>query len=364
MINRVIISGGGTGGHIFPAIAIADEIKRRFPEVSILFIGAEGRMEMEKIPQAGYSIQGLRIAGFKRSLAFSNFLLPFKIIGSMLKARKIIKSFNPEIVIGVGGYASGPTLKVAAWLGIKTLIQEQNSFPGKTNLLLAKKASLICTAYADMDKFFPSEKIMLTGNPIRKDIVDIESKKTEAYTYYNLDPSKKTILIIGGSLGARTLNEAVENELSSLAENREIQMLWQCGKLYFDQISERVSLPEQVKLNKFIDRMDLAYAAADLIISRAGATSISELCIVAKPLILVPSPNVSEDHQTKNAMSLVNIDAAVLIKDSQAKDHLLKKAFEILADSNQMSVLSKNCSHLGKPNATKEIVDAVQSLIN
>ena len=341
MIKRVIISGGGTGGHIFPAIAIADEIKRRFPEVSILFIGAEGRMEMEKIPQAGYPIQGLRIAGFKRSLALSNFLLPFKIIGSMLKARKIIKSFNPEIVIGVGGYASGPTLKVAAWLGIKTLIQEQNSFPGKTNLLLATKASLICTAYADMDKFFPAEKIMLTGNP-----------------------SKKTILIIGGSLGARTLNEAVENELSSLAENKEIQVLWQCGKLYFDQISERVSLPEQVKLNKFIDRMDLAYAAADLIISRAGATSISELCIVAKPLILVPSPNVSEDHQTKNAMSLVNIDAAVLIKDSQAKDHLLKKAFEILADSNQMSVLSKNCSHLGKPNATMEIVDAVQSLIN
>lgn len=364
MINRVIISGGGTGGHIFPAIAIADEIKRRFPEVSILFIGAEGRMEMEKIPQAGYSIQGLRISGFKRSLALSNFLLPFKIIGSMLKARKIIKSFNPEIVIGVGGYASGPTLKVTSWLGIKSLIQEQNSFPGKTNLLLAKKASLICTAYADMDKFFPAEKIMLTGNPIRKDIVDIESKKSEAYTYFNLDPSKKTILVIGGSLGARTLNEGVENELSSLTESKEIQLLWQCGNLYFDQIAERVSLPEHVKLNRFIDRMDLAYAAADLIISRAGATSISELCIVAKPLILVPSPNVSEDHQTKNALSLVNVDAAILIKDTQAKDLLLKKAFEILADSNQMVLLSKNCSRLGKPNATREIVNAVQSLIN
>jgi len=215
-----------------------------------------------------------------------------------------------------------------------------------------------------MNKFFPSEKIILTGNPIRKDIVNIESKKEEALAYYNLDPRKKTILIIGGSLGARTLNEAVENELSSLADSKDIQVLWQCGNLYFDQISARVSLPEHVKLNRFIDRMDLAYAAADLIISRAGATSISELCIVAKPLILVPSPNVSEDHQTKNAMSLVNVEAAVLIKDTQAKDLLLKKAFEILADSNQMSLLSKNCSSIGKPNATKEIVDAVQSLIN
>ena len=362
MINRVIISGGGTGGHVFPAIAIANEIRNRNANAEILFIGALGKMEMEKVPQAGYKIIGLNISGFKRSFDLSNFLLPFKLIGSLLKARKIIKDFKPELVIGVGGYASGPTLKMAAWLKIPTVIQEQNSFPGKTNLLLAKKAALICTAYPNMEVFFPKDKIILTGNPIRSETVNVANKKQEGMAFYGLDNNKKTIVIVGGSLGARTINEAVKAALDDFAKQSDMQFLWQCGNLYFEALTEVVSLPENVKMLRFIERMDLAYAVADLIVSRAGATSISELCIVGKPILLIPSPNVSEDHQTKNAMVLVNNAAAILVKDSSAKEVLFKQIVEVLNDADQIHQLAMNIKKMERPNATIDIVNACQSI--
>lgn len=362
MINRVIISGGGTGGHVFPAIAIANEIRNRNANTEILFIGALGKMEMEKVPQAGYNIIGLNIIGFKRSFNLSNFLLPFKLIGSLLKARKIIKAFQPELVIGVGGYASGPTLKMAAWLKISTVIQEQNSFPGKTNLLLAKKAALICTAYPNMEVFFPKDKIILTGNPVRSETVNLSNKKDEGLAFYGLDNNKKTILIVGGSLGARTINEAVKAALDDFAKQTHIQCLWQCGNLYFNALSEVVSLPENVKMLRFIERMDLAYAVADLIVSRAGATSISELCIVGKPILLIPSPNVSEDHQTKNAMVLVNQSAAILVRDSEAKELLFKEIVKVLNDADQIHQLSINIKKMERPNATFDIVNACQNI--
>ncbi len=289
MIKRIIISGGGTGGHIFPAIAIADEIKRKNPEVAILFVGAKGKMEMEKVPAAGYQIEGLTIAGLQRKLTASNLLLPFKILKSILHARKIILSFKPQVVIGVGGYASGPTLHMANWLRIPTLIQEQNSYPGKTNRLLAKKAHTICTAFDGMERYFPKEKIKMTGNPVRSEMVDIQDKKKKGFEFYGLDSSKKTILVIGGSLGARTLNQSMLKHLE-LFEKTDTQLLWQTGKLYFEQIKlelEKHTL-KCIKFVQFIDRMDYAYSIADIIISRAGAISVSELCLVGKPVILVP----------------------------------------------------------------------------
>lgn len=362
-LERVIISGGGTGGHIFPAIAIADEIKRRNPDVDILFVGAEGKMEMEKVPQAGYKIEGLQIAGLQRKLTLSNFVLPFKIIKSLLKARKIIKQFKPQVAIGVGGYASGPTLKAATMLGIPSLVQEQNSFPGKTNKLLAKKVEKICVAYEGLDRFFPKEKIVLTGNPTRKNMVEIEGKKQEAIEFFELDPSKKTILIIGGSLGARTLNESMVHAIEQLPEDT--QILWQCGKLYYEDLKKELTdkLPERVHMMQFIMRMDLAYAASDVVISRAGAISVSELCLVHKPTILVPSPNVAEDHQTKNAMSLVNKDAAILVKDVEAKETLLASAFDLLSNENNCKELIANITSLGKPNATEDIVKTIESIV-
>jgi UDP-N-acetylglucosamine--N-acetylmuramyl-(pentapeptide) pyrophosphoryl-undecaprenol N-acetylglucosamine transferase len=324
-IERVIISGGGTGGHIFPAIAIADEIKRRNPKAEILFVGANGKMEMEKVPAAGYKIEGLTIAGFQRKITFSNFLLPFKIIASLWNAIKIIKSFKPQVVIGVGGYASGPTLQAALFLKIPTLIQEQNSFPGKTNKILSGKVTAICTAYDGLEKFFPKNKIVLTGNPVRKEMVEIEGKRKEAFEFYGLNSNKKTILVIGGSLGARTLNESIKSYLQELQKNN-IQVLWQCGKIYVDTLTKELEQKDLngIKMVQFISRMDLAYSLADVIISRAGAISVSELCLVKKPVILVPSPNVAEDHQTKNAMALVNKNAAVLVKDCEAKEQLVK----------------------------------------
>ena len=364
MINKVIISGGGTGGHIFPAIAIANEIRTRNPSAAILFIGALGKMEMEKVPQAGYEIEGLKIVGFKRSFALSNFLLPFKLIESLWKARRLIKSFQPELVIGVGGYASGPTLKMAAWLKIPTVIQEQNSFPGKTNLLLAKKASLICTAYPNMEVFFPKDKIIVTGNPVRTETVDLLDKKEEGLQFYGLEKDKKTILIVGGSLGARTLNEAVRFSLEEINKHDDVQVLWQCGNLYFKVLQEELSLPSNVKMLRFIERMDLAYAAADVIVSRAGATSISELSIIGKPTILIPSPNVSEDHQTKNAMVLVNKSAAILVKDAVAEETLFQHIVELLNSSETMDQLSNNIKKMGMPNATVEIVNACQELVS
>lgn len=362
-MKRVIISGGGTGGHIFPAVAIADELKRQFPEIEILFIGAQGKMEMEKVPQAGYKIIGLPIVGLQRKLTLKNFLLPFKIIKSMMMARKTIKKFKPEVVIGVGGYASGPTLKMATMLGIPTLVQEQNSFAGKTNMLLAKKANVLCVAYEGMEKFFPKEKIVLTGNPVRFEVTQIEGKREEAFDYYGLNPAKKTILVIGGSLGAKTLNEAIIQQLEKI-QSQDVQLVWQCGKLYYDNINNRLKDKDLkgVHLLQFISRMDLAYALADVVISRAGAISVSELCLINKPTILVPSPNVAEDHQTHNAMALVSRSAALLVKDVDANALLVDEALRLLNDTNMQSKLSANISLLGKPDATKDIVEEIKKI--
>ena len=363
-LERVIISGGGTGGHIFPAIAIADEIKRKNPAVSILFVGAIGKMEMDKVPAAGYNIVGLPIVGFQRKLTLSNFILPFKLINSLLKAYLVIKRFKPQVVIGVGGYASGPTLKIATLLNIPTVIQEQNSFPGKTNKLLATKVSAICTAYNGLEQFFPKDKITLTGNPVRKEMVEIEGKKEEALAYYGLENTKKTVLIIGGSLGARTLNNALLKDLHLLQE-KGIQVIWQTGKFYFEQITTACQAIDMngIKVLQFIDRMDLAYAAADCIISRAGAISVSELCLIEKPIVLVPSPNVAEDHQTKNAMALVQENAAILVKDTAAIDELIPTVIELIENETKQLELSNAIKAMGKPNATEDIVNVIEKLI-
>lgn len=362
-IERAIISGGGTGGHIFPAIAIADELKRRNPQVDILFVGAVGKMEMTKVPESGYKIEGLEIVGLKRKLSLSNFALPFKIIKSLLKARKIVKSFNPQVVVGVGGYASGPTLKAATMLKYPSIVQEQNSFPGKTNKLLAKSVTKICVAYEGLERFFPADKIIHTGNPTRKDMVEITGKEIEGFDFYNFDSRKKTILIIGGSLGARTLNESVMNHLDELI-TQDAQVLWQCGKLYKEKLEEQLKGKDlkSVKMVQFIERMDLAYAIADVVISRAGAISVSELCLVKKPTILVPSPNVSEDHQTKNAMALVDKGAALMVRDNEAIEKLIPSAIQLLSDSEKKEKLVKNISALGKPNATSDIVDVLEGI--
>lgn len=363
-IERVVISGGGTGGHIFPAVAIADEIKKRNPSVEILFVGANGKMEMEKVPAAGYKIVGLDIVGFQRKFTFSNFSLPFKIVKSLMNARSILKEFKPQVVIGVGGFASGPTLQAATYLNIPTLVQEQNSFPGKTNKILSKKVTKICTAYEGLDKFFPKDKIIETGNPVRFEMVQIDGKRDEAFQFYNLDSSKKTILIIGGSLGARTLNESVIPFISEL-QNQNIQLLWQCGSYYYDSLKEQIEKIDMHGINmlKFINRMDLAYALADVVISRAGAISVSELCLIQKPTILVPSPNVAEDHQTKNAMALVSKNAALLVKDSESKSKLIPTVIDLLDNENQQEELKVAISKLGKPNATSTIVDEIEKIV-
>ena len=362
--TKILISGGGTGGHIFPAIAIANELKSKINDIEIQFVGAKGRMEMEKVPMAGYQIKGLWISGLQRRLTIKNLLFPFKLILSLLKAKSIIYKFRPNVVIGTGGYASGPLLFAASVKGIPTIIQEQNSYPGKTNILLSKKASLICTAYEGLSKFFPEDKIRFTGNPVRKDLSERNIDRQEAHQVFGLDPSHKTILILGGSLGAKTLNDAMMGMLNS-KEQSNYQYIWQCGKYYFEPLSSMVSEEKHpnIKLLAFISRMDAAYAAADLIVSRAGALSVSELCLVGKPVILVPSPNVSEDHQTKNAMSLVNREAAVLVKDTDAQKDLILKAHELLVDEEQSATLSTNILRLARPNATSEIVDECESII-
>ena len=362
-INRVVISGGGTGGHIFPAIAIADEIKRRNPKVDILFVGAEGKMEMERIPQAGYLIEGLPIVGFQRKFSFSNFLLPFKLLRSLLKARRIIRQFKPQLVIGVGGYASGPTLKIAQLLGIPTVIQEQNSFPGKTNILLSKKANLICTAYANLEQFFSKEKIKLTGNPVRQELSNIQITKQAALEGFGLSPLHNTVLVIGGSLGAKSLNDSMLKNIEYIS-NEKLQFIWQCGKGYVDRINASITdIPKQIKLTPFISNMDAAYAAADAVVSRAGALSVSELCLVGKPVILVPSPNVSEDHQTKNAMALVGKDSALLVSDVDSQEKLIPALYSLVENEDKKMKLSQNISALAKPNATQDIVDACETLI-
>lgn len=357
---KVIISGGGTGGHIFPAVAIANELKLRLPDIEILFVGAEGRMEMEKVPQAGYQIIGLPVAGIQRQINFSNIVknlkFPFKLISSLLKARKIVRDFKPNIVIGVGGYASGPVLWAAQSAKIPTLIQEQNSFAGITNKILGKKADKICVAYEDVTKYFPIQKVKLTGNPVRKDILNSDLLRFPALTFFKLHPEKKTILVIGGSLGARTINQAIEHDIQKLIDSG-YQLIWQTGKNFQTSIQN-----SNFKIQNFISEMHWAYAAADLVISRAGALSVSELCIVGKPTILVPSPNVSEDHQTKNAMALVNRQAAILVKDSDAKSTLVDTALNLMANNDQMQNLSQNIKNLAKPQATETIVDEILKL--
>ncbi len=361
---RIIISGGGTGGHIYPAIAIANAIQAAVPEAEILFVGAEGKMEMQKVPQAGYKIEGLPIRGLQRSLSFQNLLLPFRFFQSLRKARKIIKDFRPQVAVGVGGYASGPLLYVAGSMGIPTLVQEQNSYAGLTNKWLAKRARKICVAYEQMSQFFPTNKIVFTGNPVRKDILSSSEKKEEALAFFQLQKNVPVILVIGGSLGARTINKSIQASFDRLTESR-CQVLWQTGKYYFEDCRKSVEDTRitDVHVFDFISRMDLAYAAADVVISRAGALSISELCLVGKPAILVPSPNVSEDHQTKNAEALVRENAAVLVQDSQASELLVPTALNLVLDTQKSSLLSQNIQKLGKPDAANHIAREILALI-
>lgn len=360
---KAIISGGGTGGHIFPAIAIANALKKKDPATQILFVGANGRMEMEKVPQAGYEIKGLNIAGFQRGSIIKNLALPFKLAGSMLKAISIVNGFKPDVAIGVGGYASGPLLRAASLLGVPTVIQEQNSFAGVTNKILARNAKVICTAYEGMEKVFPKDKIVLTGNPVRENITRIQQVgRTEACRYFKLDENKPVILIIGGSLGAKTLNKSVEAAVERI-RNSDVQILWQTGKVYFDDCSRVAEGIENLHATMFIDRMDYAYACADVIISRAGALSISELQIVGKPVILVPSPNVSEDHQTHNAMALVNKRAAIMIKDDEAKLNLIGAAYDLLHNADMKSELSDNIKRMAIADASDRIVAEIIRVI-
>ena len=357
---NILLSGGGTGGHIYPAIAIANELKARYPFAEFLFVGAKDRMEMEKVPKAGYKIEGLWISGFQRKLTLGNLSFPFKLLSSIYKSKSIIRKFKPDVVIGTGGFASGPILYVAASNKIPTLIQEQNSYPGITNKLLSKKTTVISVAYDNLERFFPKDKIVKTGNPVRQDILKFDVKKETAFSFLGLDPKKKTLLVIGGSLGARAINRLIADSLDwLLAKN--IQIIWQTGKLYIEHY-EKYNAFEGVKVTSFLNRMDMAYAASDFIISRAGAISISELCMVGKPTIFIPSPNVSEDHQTKNALALTGKEAAILLKET-ALDKF-KTVFEmILDDENLQMKLSNNIKKLALPNATKNIVDEIEKLI-
>lgn len=353
---KILITGGGTGGHVFPAIAIADAIKKLRPDAEFLFVGATGKMEMERVPKAGYEIVGLNVAGFQRSMSLKNLSFPFKLLKSLWKARDIVRKFQPDVVIGTGGYASGPVMRAAQRAGIPTLIQEQNSYAGVTNKILGKRAGKVCVAYDHMEQFFPPDKIVFTGNPVRSDILNLEGKRGEGLQYYGLDPEKKTIVVIGGSLGARTLNNAMRDNVEFFEKYDGIQAVWQCGKFYEYEYSamETAKLPN-VHCRAFIDRMDLLYAAADLIISRAGALSISELCLVGKPVILVPSPNVAEDHQTKNALALVEKGAARLVRDADAGEKMLQDALLILESEALAFSLSESIRQMGRPNAAEAI---------
>ncbi len=363
--KKVIISGGGTGGHIFPAISIANALKALCPDMEILFVGALGRMEMEKVPAAGYKIIGLPISGFQRKLTPANIKVIFKLMYSLVKARRIIADFNPDVAVGVGGYASGPLLKIASQKGIPTVIQEQNSYAGVTNKLLAKKAAKICVAYEGMEKFFPKEKIIMTGNPVRQDLVNLESKRDEAISFFGLDKTKKTILILGGSLGARTVNDSLAANLDIL-KNEEIQVIWQTGPRYFDEMKQKADASGafNVKAMAFISRMDLAFAAADLVVSRAGAGTISELCLVGKASILVPSPNVAEDHQTQNALALTKKDAAILVKDADAKESLVRTMLATVNQPEELNRLSQNILKLAEKDSAKRIAEEILKLIN
>ncbi|MBQ3244257.1 MAG: undecaprenyldiphospho-muramoylpentapeptide beta-N-acetylglucosaminyltransferase [Bacteroidaceae bacterium] len=362
---RIIVSGGGTGGHIFPALSIADAIKRKQPSAEILFVGAENRMEMQRVPDAGYRIIGLPIAGFDRKNIFKNFKTLWLILKSQRKAKKIIKEFAPQVAVGVGGYASGPTLKMAASMDIPTLIQEQNSYAGVTNKILSKKAKMICVAYEGMERFFPHEKIKLTGNPVRKSLIDMRSNRNEACKRMGLDETKKCVLIVGGSLGARSVNESIMAQIELIRKNPEIEFIWQTGKLYFEEMKQRVAeigKPDNLKVTDFVTNMADALSAANLVVSRAGAGSISEFALLGKAVILVPSPNVSEDHQTKNAMALVDKEAAIYVADAKAKEELVVKAIETVKDDALLQRLEVNIEKMGRPNAAEEIADEVLML--
>ena len=358
---KIILSGGGTGGHIYPAIAIANELKQRNPESEFLFVGAKDRMEMEKVPQAGYKIKGLWISGIQRKLTLKNLMFPFKLLSSLFRAYNIIKRFKPNVVIGTGGFASGPLLQIATIIGIPSLIQEQNSYPGITNKLLAKKAKKICVAYDGLERFFPEKKIIKTGNPVRQDLLNIDDKTVEAKNFFNLKHGKYTLLILGGSLGAKRINELIEKELDFF-DTQNIQIIWQCGKLYYQQY-KIYNNTNNVQVYEFLNNMDFAYAAADVVISRAGASSVSELCIVGKPVIFIPSPNVAEDHQTKNAMAIVESEGAMLIKETDLDVDFENKFSQLIASPERQKELGANIKKLALENATKEIVDEVEKLL-
>jgi len=361
---KIIISGGGTGGHIFPAVAIANALKRIVPNCELLFVGAEGRMEMEKVPAAGYKIVGLNISGIQRGSILKNLGLPFKLFSSVRKAMKLIEEFKPDVVVGVGGYASGPLLYAASLKGIPYLIQEQNSYAGITNKWLGKNAAKICVAFDDMDQFFPAHAILKTGNPVRKEVIDIKDKHYSGAELLSVDPLKKTILVTGGSLGAGTLNKSIEKHLQSFID-KDVQVIWQTGKFYYKAIMERLgpNYHPNVRILEFLNKMDLAYAAADLIISRAGAGTIAELCLIKKPVILVPSPNVAEDHQTKNALALVKNDAAILINDRSAEDTLVAAALDLLENTARCKALSENIGKMALKDADMVIAEEVLKLV-
>ena len=362
---RIIISGGGTGGHIFPALSIADAIKSKHPNAKILFVGADNRMEMQRVPAAGYDIVGLPIAGFDRKHLWKNIRVLWLILKSQRMAKKVIKEFAPQVAVGVGGYASGPTLKMAASMNIPTLIQEQNSYAGVTNKILARKAKMICVAYDGMERFFPHEKLKLTGNPVRQALLDMRTNRIAAMKEMNLDPEKRCVLIVGGSLGARSINESIVNNLDIIKANPDIQFVWQTGKLYYEEMVERAAKagkPDNLTITDFVSNMANALSAANLVVSRAGAGSISEFALLGKAVILVPSPNVSEDHQTKNAMALVEKDAAIYVADAKANEELLKTAVETVTDDAKLATLEENIEKMAKPNAAQEIADEVLML--
>lgn len=357
---KFILSGGGTGGHIYPAIAIANALKARYPDAEFLFVGAQDRMEMEKVPQAGYEIEGLWISGLQRRLTLKNLSFPAKVISSLWKASGILRRFKPDIVIGTGGFASGPLLRSAGGKGIKYVVQEQNSYPGITNKMLAGKAEKIFVAYDGLERFFPAEKIVKTGNPVRQDLLHIHTKKEEAEAFFRLKKEKPVLLVLGGSLGARRINQLVEKELNFF-KTRNLQLIWQCGRLYYDTYKQYVD--ENVQVHAFINRMDLAYAAADIIISRAGAGAVSELCIVGKPVIFIPSPNVAEDHQTKNAGAVTGKNAAILIRESELDMDFEEKFSALLASEEKQRELSKNIKEMALPGATDRIVDEIAKIL-
>ena len=361
---RFIISGGGTGGHIYPALAVANEIKSQHSDAEILFVGAKGRMEMTKVPEAGYKIIGLWISGFQRRVSIENLYFPFKVLSSFMSAKKLIRDFKPDAVVGFGGYASGPVMLAAGGKKIPLMLQEQNSYAGLTNRKLAKKVRKIFVAYDGMEKCFPKDKIVLTGNPVRSDILDLADKRDKALKHFNLSPDKKTILVIGGSLGARTINNSVIHDLNKLIHSG-IQLIWQTGKFYYEEMKSKAKKYDltNVRMLEFVKEMDLAYAAADVVISRAGELSISELCLVGKPVVFVPSPNVAEDHQTKNAMALTAKDAAIMVPDKDAMDKMIEQAMLLLEDEERRTQLGENIKKLGRPNAAKDIVKELMETI-